>query len=113
MKNWIKHFVIVSVIFILSIVITLVWKISNDNFNNLTIQNKNKFELSPTVCEYMLGVSPEIFVKEKGKDTILENSYTYANIGKDGVLLLILSDTELNNWKNSRLDLQVLQKIMP
>ena len=46
--------------------------------------------LPPTVCGLSLdGVSPQAFCETKGEGTWLEGKYVFANVDRDGCLVLI------------------------
>jgi len=102
MKRWIKHFVIAAIMIILSVAVIGILK----------APDYNTFKLSPLVCKYMLKVTPEEFVDCSGEGTKIAYGYTYAKVDRNGNLFLVLTDEELSYWKNSRFDLQVLQKVI-
>ena len=52
----------------------------------------------------LMKQTPEEFCENIGKNTLLENSYTYARVNEKGNLILILNDEELQMWKNKMLD---------
>ena len=69
--------------------------------------------LSPTVCGLSLdGVSPDSFCETKGSGTWLEGKYLFADVDRDGCLILILKNNDLLEWKNTFVDLQVLQCVL-
>lgn len=71
------------------------------------------YHLSPEVCEMMLdGVSPDLFCKTKGKNTFLEGRYSDAYVDEDGCLIISLSYKISGVWKNSFLELQILQAVL-
>lgn len=71
----------------------------------------NEFRLSNKICVTLFGVDSQTFYETKGKDTLLENGYTKAAI-TDDVLVLYLTDSQVDSWRNSNIFLQILQKIM-
>jgi hypothetical protein len=72
----------------------------------------NVYELTPTICNFMLGsdVTPQSFVANQGQGTTIEFEYTYAKVNADGNLMLILSDSERDAWKNEMVMLQILSR---
>ena len=72
----------------------------------------NVYELTPTICNFMLGsdVTPQSFVANQGQGTTIEFEYTYAKVNADGNLMLILSDSERDAWKNEMVILQILSR---
>jgi hypothetical protein len=70
----------------------------------------NVYELSPKVCKVMLGttVTPGSFVANRGEGTTIANAYTYAKVNRKGNLILVLSNSERDAWKNSEVVLQIL-----
>lgn len=69
--------------------------------------------LPPTLCRLSLdGVSPDSFCETKGKDTWLEGKYLFADVDRDGCLILILRNNDLLEWRNTFVDLQVLQCVL-
>ena len=78
----------------------------------LLLANYNVYELSPIMCEVMLGsdVTPKSFVSSQGEGTMIENAYTYAKVNGEGNLVLILTNNERNEWKNQEVVLQILSR---
>ena len=106
METQFKHFYAIGIgIIILVIAIIIV---------SLTLGNDmpwgyETFELTPYLCEWMLDTTPEEFCKTKGSGTELANGYSHAMVNKDGNLVLKLTKEEIQNWKNSEVNLQTLQ----
>lgn len=72
----------------------------------------NEYRLSYRVCETALGVDPQTFCSNRGQGTALENGYTNATVTADNVLVLQLTDAQLDEWRNSNSSLQILQKML-
>ena len=69
--------------------------------------------LSPEMCKYSLdGVSPEVFCTTNGDCTWLKGKYLSAKLDDDGCLIIVLKDEVLTEWKNTFMDLQVLQCVL-
>ena len=71
------------------------------------------YELSPTMCKMMLesSVTPESFVASQGEGTVIENRYIYAKVNREGNLLLVLNNSQRDEWKNSQVMLQILSRL--
>ena len=72
----------------------------------------NKLIIDPYYCETLLELSPEEFCKSKGERTLIEDAYTFARVNKEGYLILIMSDSQLNEWKSLRYDTVALQAVL-
>ncbi|MBQ8416621.1 MAG: hypothetical protein IJX13_06980, partial [Clostridia bacterium] len=72
----------------------------------------NEYRLSNKICETVFGIDSKTFFETKGKVTLLENGYTSATINNDGTLILQLTDSQSDQWRNSNKRLQILQKIL-
>ena len=122
MKKWIKNVLYVSMIVMLFAILVVMFVHSKDSHSSLptdTTQQDlpttqiqyNEYRLSMDICESVFGMNPETFVNARGKDTLLENGYTNAWVTSDQVLILQLTDAQLDSWRNSNVSLQILQKI--
>ena len=58
------------------------------------------------------GVTPEEFCSSHGADTVLNGSYAYARVDKDGCLILVLEKEIARQWKNTLVSLQILQCVL-
>ena len=76
------------------------------------ISQLNYYKLSPVVAEFVAGDDLQNFCKTKGEGTLLENGYTYAKVDNEGNLILILSDRQIQDWKNSWYALTVFQRML-
>jgi len=72
----------------------------------------NEYVLSPSVCNAIFGVEPDVFLATKGSETDLFNGYSEAKVDQAGNLILHLTDAQREAWKNSSAFLQILQKIV-
>ena len=101
-----KHLIIVSsALAIVSIIFVLGLCFKQNNYSTLPI--------SPVMCGVTFeGMTPEEFCNNKGKGTFLEYKYLHANVDADGCLILTLEDDVINKWKNTFVDLQVLQCVL-
>ena len=72
----------------------------------------NVFRLSPEMSEYFVFKTPEEFCEKKGEGGIWENNYSFAFVDKKGNLVLILTDEEVQTYKNNSHYLQVLQAVL-
>ena len=70
----------------------------------------NEFRLSNKICVTLFGIDSQTFYETKGKDTLLENGYTKASI-TDDILVLYLTDEQVDSWRNSNIFLQILQNL--
>ena len=70
----------------------------------------NVYRLSPDVCGVVISgeITPQSFVETEGADTELYNGYTYATVDKDGYLILVLSNDQRDQWKQSDFGLRIL-----
>ncbi len=85
----------------------------NPNFNNTSKDAElHEFRLSTKICKTILGVDSKDFYKTKGKNTLLENGYTKVGLTEDDVLILHLTEAQVDSWCNSNVFLQILQKIL-
>lgn len=75
-------------------------------------QNLNIFTLSPQVAEMFTGETPEDFCATQGESTSLYNNFLYAKVNRKGELILIMTDTQIDYWKNNSFSMQLLQKIV-
>ncbi|MBQ4115880.1 MAG: hypothetical protein IJD37_00740, partial [Clostridia bacterium] len=57
-------------------------------------------------------MDPKTFCATKGDNTLLENAYIEATVTSDDVLVLQLTDAQMNSWKNAVVHLQILQSIL-
>lgn len=97
-----------SILLSLLLIITLF-----SSCNNEGITNQTTLHISPTLCEPMLeGMTPAIFCDTEGRGTFLEGKYLQAFVDNDGCLILTLKNQIINEWKNTFLDLQVLQCVL-
>ncbi len=64
----------------------------------------NVYFFSPDICHILMQESPEEFCAERGNSTLLGSNYIYSRVDKSGNLLLVLSDSQKENWRNSVLD---------
>ena len=72
----------------------------------------NVFRLSPEMSEYFVFKTPKEFCETKGEGGIWENNYSFAYVDKRGNLVLILTDEEIQTYKNNSHYLQVLQAVL-
>lgn len=88
MKKWIIYvgMPIISVIVVASI---LIWVISS---------RYDIYTISPEACTTLFYLSPEEFCEKSGRDTELQNEYTYARVDRKGNLILVLDAVQLENW---------------
>ena len=75
------------------------------------IAKLNIFVLSPLVAKAFTGNDPETFCSTDGADTTLDGMFTYAQVKKNGDLILVMTDQQIEDWKNGNFYLQLLQKI--
>lgn len=75
--------------------------------------NYTMLHLSPIVCEMSLeGTSPDVFCETRGEGTWLEGKYLFARVDAEGCLILILSEEVITQWKNTFVELHVLQCVL-
>lgn len=98
--------------YLTSLVIIIAVFILVTTLSSYTPQPTIVYEISPKLCTTILGVEPVEFCDTKGANTILFNGFTSAEVNKNGNLILSLTEKELFYWKNSRVDLQILQKVV-
>jgi len=72
----------------------------------------NEYRLPYGICYQILGTDPQTFCETNGKETLLENGYTKASATEDNILILQLTDSQVESWKNSDVYLQILQKLV-
>ena len=73
----------------------------------------NVFTLSPKVAKIFTGESPEDFCSGDEQNFSLRHTfYTYAKVDRQGNLVLVMTDDQIDNWKNADFYLQLLQKIV-
>lgn len=72
----------------------------------------HEYRISSKICKFLFDMYPEKFCKTKGMDTLLENGYTDAFVTSDQFLILRLTNSQLEAWKNSDVYLQILQKMV-
>ncbi len=101
-----KHLIIVSsVLVIVSIIVVLGLCYKQVNYSTL--------HFSPMMCEATFeGMTPEDFCTNNGEGTFLKDKYLHAEVDTDGCLILILENDIVNEWKNTFVDLQVLQCVL-
>ena len=76
------------------------------------IAKLNIFVLSPQVAKAFTGNDPETFCSTNGADTTFYRMFTYAKVKKNGDLILVMTDQQIEDWKNGNFYLQLLQKIV-
>ncbi len=64
------------------------------------------------MSENFVFKTPEEFCEKKGEGSIWENNYSFAFVDKKGNLVLILTDEEIQTYKNNSHYLQVLQAVL-
>ena len=72
----------------------------------------NVFVLTPQVAEMFTGKSPDDFCATKGESTSLYKTFLYAKVNSKGNLILVMTDTQIDYWKNNNFYMQLLQKIV-
>ena len=81
--------------------------------NSEKISNQTTLHISPVLCEAMLnGITPTEFCNSKGEETYLKGKYVQAYVDNDGCLILTLKNETICEWKNTFIDLQVLQCVL-
>jgi len=86
---------------------------TDPNLNNTSQDPElHEFRLSTKICKTIFGVDSKDFYNTKGKDTLLENGYTKVELTEDDVLILHLTEAQVDLWRNSNVFLQILQKIL-
>lgn len=103
MKNKDKALILLGIILLVALFI---------GFIICYIQNCNRIVIDSNRCQSMFEMSPKDFCKNKGEGTALYNGYTFAKVDKDGYLILFLSNSELKEWKNKLVGLQILQAVL-
>ena len=83
-KNKILITLLVSISFLLILLIFITLLLCFYHFNY------NKIIIDPNDCEALFHLTPEEFCNTKGKDTRVENRYTFARVNKKGYLILVL-----------------------
>jgi len=76
------------------------------------IAKLNVFVLSPLVAKAFTGNDLETFCSTDGADTTFYRMFTYAKVKKNGDLILVMTDQQIEDWKNGNFYLQLLQKIV-
>lgn len=76
------------------------------------IARLNVFVLSPLVAKAFTGNDPETFCSTDGADTTLDGMFICAKVKKSGDLVLVMTDQQIEDWKNGNFYMQVLQKIV-
>ena len=76
------------------------------------IAKLNVFVLSPLVAKAFTGNDPESFCSNDGADTTLDGMFICAKVKKNGDLILVMTDQQIKDWKNSNFYMQLLQKIV-
>lgn len=61
----------------------------------------NVYTFSPLICRVLFQETPEEFCAERGNSTLLGSNYIYSRVDKSGNVLLVLSDSQKENWKNA------------
>ena len=73
-------------------------------------QTYTVLHMPSVICQYMLdGVTPEEFCKSQGAGTILYGCFPYSKVDKDGCLILVLDKNMVKPWKDSLLQMQIMQ----
>ena len=76
------------------------------------LRNYNFFNLSPQVAKMFTGQDPAAFCESNGETSSLYQMFVYAKVSSKGNLILIMTDEQVENWKNSDFYFQLLQKIV-
>ncbi len=98
----------VSILLSLLLVITLFSSCKKEK-----ISNQTTLHIPPILCEAMLfGVTPAGFCDTEGQGTFLEKKFLQAHVDDDGCLILTLERNIINEWKNTFVDMQVLQCVL-
>ena len=75
--------------------------------------NYSTLHFSPMMCEATFdGMTPNDFCTNNGEGTFLEDKYLHADIDTDGCLILTIKKNIIDEWKNTFVDLQVLQCVL-
>ena len=72
----------------------------------------NTYTLSPQICNAVLGVQPEEFYAEQGKNTVLENGYTKTYLDSEGNLILKMTDQETQDWIENSFHMEIFYAIL-
>ena len=104
MKTKNKTFLVLGIIVLVFLFVLLCVVVYHHKYNKLIID--------PVDSDALFHMSAEDFCESKGKGTSIEGAYTFAKVDKDGYLILIMSDSQLNDWKSSRYDTIALQAVL-
>ena len=77
---------LMTVIIAASVIICIVWS------------KYDMYTISPKACATLFSCSPAEFCEQAGKDTELQGGYTYARVDRNGNLILVLDNSELESW---------------
>ena len=100
-----KKLLLISLISIVILILVVLFIFIYNNYQKIVIDERT--------CQSLLfGKSPTDFIESKGKDTTIEGCYTYAKVDNNGNLVLFLSKKDIREWKNARIDMQVLQSVL-
>ena len=102
-------FAVVLVTVAVSVAVRLHYRNNNDS-NDSNDANYSTLHFSPVMCEAAFyGIKPEEFCTTRGAGTFLENRYLEAKVDADGCLILTLENDVISEWKNTFVELQMLQ----
>lgn len=105
---------LVALIGIISILVYLVFVLLIVSLGYIYFsRNYTTLHLSPAMCSLSLnGTMPDTFCETKGSGTWLEGEYLFARLDRDGCLIITLKNDAIAQWKNTFIDLQVLQCVL-
>ena len=105
-KKYIPHIIAISIILVTAILFGVGLRYVRE------MPHYNFYRLNPEMSKFIVSETPEDFCEKKGEGTIWQNNYSFAFVDFKGNLILILTDEQIQIYKNNLYTLQVLQAVL-
>ena len=105
-KKYIPHIIAISIILITAILFGVGVRYVRE------MPHYNFYRLNPEMSKFIVFETPEDFCEKKGEGGIWQDNYTFAFVDPKGYLILILTDEQVQIYKNNLYTLQILQAVL-
>ena len=105
-KKYIPHIIAISIILITAILFGVGVRYVRE------MPHYNFYRLDPEMSKFIVFETPEDFCEKKGEGGIWQDNYTFAFVDPKGYLILILTDEQVQIYKNNLYTLQILQAVL-
>ena len=105
-KKYIPHIIAISIILVTAILFGVGLRYVRE------MPHYNFYRLNPEMSKFIVFETPEDFCEKKGEGGIWQDNYTFAFVDPKGYLILILTDEQVQIYKNNLYTLQILQAVL-